>query len=67
MSGDLIGGLAIVYLALVVLGIVIIVTLLRWVLRINTIVSELKAIREALGREGAVSLKEELERFGFKR
>jgi len=67
MSGDLIGGLAVAYLALVVLGIVIIVALLRWVLRINTIVSELKAIREALGREGAVSLKEELERFGFKR
>jgi len=67
MSGDLIGGLAVAYLALVVLGIVIIVALLRWVLRMNTIVSELKAIREALGREGAVSLKEELERFGFKR
>jgi len=51
----MLGDLVIVYLLLVVLGIAIFVSILRWALRINDIVSELKAIRKALGREIANS------------
>ena len=51
----MLGGLVIVYLLLVVLGIAIFVGILRWALRINDIVSELKAIRKALGREGDIA------------
>jgi len=38
-----------------VLYTVIVVSIIRWVFRIDVIVSELKAIRKALGREGEIA------------